>query len=270
MRSQNRKERCIRMIGVSRVVEEPRLIPLAATDVGLGRQLSDHPAVRRVDRNRLTLHVLALHERFVSTLDETSEMMVDVMLGVPFVPGQMPVQRLHVVSTADHESVRAIDVVRAVNVLADSVWRMFSGVQMLAAKVGQSPIRWQLIDELVQLIREVFCEPGVIFKHHVRIDVLAQTLFQDQEMRSIASPSSVAGSPLRRCRDVAPVNRRKPLWFGERPGIGQLFQPLSESIRSAIEIDKKTAFDDRAAIQFRRLARMALRGIFARTCGWRC
>lgn len=68
---------------------------------------------------------------------------------------------------------RAIDVVRAVNVLADFLRRMLSGIKMLAAEVGQSPFRWQLIDELVQLIREVFGEPGVIFKHHVRIDVLA-------------------------------------------------------------------------------------------------
>lgn len=94
----------------------------------------------------------------------------------------MPVQRLHVVTATDHESVRAIDVVRAVDVLADSVWRMLSGIQMLAAEVGQSPIRRQLVDEFAQLFREVFGESGVIFKHHVRIDVLAQTLFQDQEM----------------------------------------------------------------------------------------
>ena len=73
--------------GESGIVEEPCLIPFAATDVGLGWQLADHPAVRRVDRDRLTLDVLSLNKRLVAALDETSEMMVDVMLGVPIVPG---------------------------------------------------------------------------------------------------------------------------------------------------------------------------------------
>ena len=141
------------MIGVSRVVEKPRLIPFATTDIRLGWQLSDHPTVRRIDRNRLTLDVLSLNERFVATLDEAAEMMVDVMLGVPIVPGQMSVQGFHVVTATDHESVGAIDVVRAVDVLADFVRRMFSRVQVLAAEVGHSPIRRQLVDELIPLAR---------------------------------------------------------------------------------------------------------------------
>ena len=153
------------MVSVLGVIEESRLTPFATADVRFSRQLPDEPTIGRVDRDRLALDVLPLNKRLVAALDETSEMMVDVMLGVPIVPSQMPIQRLHVVAATDHESVGAIDVVRAVDVLADFLRRVLSGVQVLAAEVGQSPIRRQLVDELdearVLVCRQAFLDEGL-------------------------------------------------------------------------------------------------------------
>ena len=132
------------MIGVAGVVEEAGLFPLAPANVGLGWQLTDKPAVGRVDGDGFLVDVLALHECLVATLGDSAEVVVDVMFGMPIVPMQVPIQRLHVLATADHEGVGAIDVVRTVNAVADSLRRMLAGVEMLATEVGQSPIGRQL------------------------------------------------------------------------------------------------------------------------------
>ena len=40
---------------------------------------------------------------------------------------KVPVEHFHVLATADHERMSAIDVVGSVNVVADSLRRMFAG-----------------------------------------------------------------------------------------------------------------------------------------------
>ena len=142
---------------------------------------------------------------------------------------------------------------------------------MLTAEIRHAPVGRQLGDELLQSLAEVVAESGVVFKHNVRVDVFEQALFENQQVRSVASPRSVAGSPLRRRCDAAAVDRGEPFGFGERPRIGQLSHPFSQSIIAAIEVDQEAAFNDRIRPPDRLgLARVPLRGTFVRTCGWRC
>ena len=53
--------------------------------------MSDEPTIGRVDRDGFLLDVLSLDESLVATLDQSTEVMVDVMLGVPVVPGEMAI-----------------------------------------------------------------------------------------------------------------------------------------------------------------------------------
>ncbi len=52
------EERCVAVVGILGIVEEPSLGPLATADVGLGRKLADEPAIGCVNRNRFFLDVL--------------------------------------------------------------------------------------------------------------------------------------------------------------------------------------------------------------------
>ncbi len=74
------------MVGILGIVEEPGLGPLATADVGLGRKLTNEPAIGCVNRNRLFLDVLALDQGFVSPLSQTTQVMIDVMLQMPVIP----------------------------------------------------------------------------------------------------------------------------------------------------------------------------------------
>ena len=105
----------------------------------------------------------------------------------------MPIQRLHVLATADHERVRAIDVVGAIDVFADLLRRMFAGVKMLAAEVGQSPVGRQLIDELRAIAR----------RSRRRIPRRLQTQRTSRCVRSGTFPGSagaIGSIPTLRCR----------------------------------------------------------------------
>jgi len=270
MRAKHREEGCVRVVGISGVVEEPSLIPLATANVRLRRQLSHHPAIGRVDRDRFSLHVLTLNQCLVTTLNEAAEMVVNVVFVVPIVPRQVSIQGFHVVTTPHHERMRAIDVVRSIDVFIHLLRRMLAGVQVLSTEIRQSPVGRQFFNELLHLLGEVFRETGVVLEDDIRIDVFTQALFQNQQVRTVTSPRSIAGSPLRWCCNVSSIDRRKPLGFRKWPWVGQLFQPLAQSIWSAIKVDKKATFNDGPAIQLRRLARMALRGTSVRICGWRC
>ncbi len=45
------EERRVTVVGILSIVEESGLGPLATADVGLGGQLADEPAIRRVNRD---------------------------------------------------------------------------------------------------------------------------------------------------------------------------------------------------------------------------
>ncbi len=98
--------------------------------------------------------------------------MVNVVLVVPIVPGQMPIEHLHVFTAANHERMCAVYVVGHVNMFADSLRRMFSCIEMLSAQIHQSPVAWQFISNHAKLLCESIDEPGIVFKDNVRIDVL--------------------------------------------------------------------------------------------------
>ena len=89
MRGEDGEERSVRVVRVAGVFEEAGLLPLASADVGLGRQLADQPAVRRVNSDGLLVDVAALDESLVATLGQAAEVMIDVMFVVPVVPMQM-------------------------------------------------------------------------------------------------------------------------------------------------------------------------------------
>ncbi len=244
MRAEHGKEWRVTVVGVAGVVEETGLFPLSSADVRLGRKLAHHPAIGRVDGDRFLLDVLALNEGLVPTLSQTAEVMVDVVPLLPIVPVKMSVQGLHVLATADHEGMRAIDVVGSIDVFADSLRRMLAGKQVLPAEVSESPVGRQLLGVLLESLCKVFDEPRVVFKDHVRIDALDQTLLENQTVRSVAAPRTVAGSPLGRRGTPATVDRGKTFGFGQWPRIGELLEPFFESVFASIEVDEETSFDN--------------------------
>ena len=99
---------------------------------------------------------------------------------LPLVPVQVPVEHFHVLAAADHEGVGAIDVVGAIDMVADSLRRMLAGEEVLATEVSESPVGRQFVDVLLQAFREVFDEPCIVLKDNVRVDAFDQTLFEDQ------------------------------------------------------------------------------------------
>jgi len=174
------EKRCVRMICVSGVIEESRLTPFATADVRLGWQLPDEPPIRCVNPDGFLLNVLPLDQSLVASLDQSTEVMVDVMLGMPIVPSQMTIERLHRITTAHHKRVRAIHVVRSIDMFANLVRRVLAGVEVLAAEIRHSPVGRQFRDELLQPLAKVVPESCVIFKDDIRVDVFEQTLFENQ------------------------------------------------------------------------------------------
>ena len=80
-------------------------------------------------------------------------------------------------------------------------------------------------------------EAGVVLKHDIGIDAFEEALFEDQQVGAITAPRAVSRPPLRRCCQPAPVDCREPFRFRERPGLGQLAEPLAQPIVTAVEID---------------------------------
>jgi hypothetical protein len=57
--------------------------------------------------------------------------MIDVMLQMPIVPVQVTIECLHRCATTNHERMRAIDVVRSIDSIADLLGRMLGSVEVL-------------------------------------------------------------------------------------------------------------------------------------------
>lgn len=271
VRAEDREEGGVRMVGVSRVIEKAGLFPLAPADVRFGGQLPNEPTIGRVNGDGFFVDVLALHQCLIATLGDSSEVMVDVVLGVPIVPMEVTIESFHVLATTDHERVRAIDVVRTIDAVADSLRRMFARVEVLAAEVRQSPIGRQFINVGLDGCGEIVDEAGVVFKDDVAVDTFEQTLFQDQAMRTVTSPRSVSGFPLRWRCTAAAVDGGEPLWLWERPWFRELAEPIFQAIVAAVEVDQEATLDNLSVTHDRRrpLARVRLQGTCVGIFGWR-
>ena len=66
--------------------------------------------------------------------------------------------------------------------IRDFLRRMFSGIEMLTTEVSQTPVRGELANKLLDCLCEVRLEPCVVFKDHVRINALKQTLFENEQV----------------------------------------------------------------------------------------
>jgi hypothetical protein len=129
---------------------------------------------------------------------------------------------------------RAIDIKWSVNVLANLLRRMFSSVEMLTTEIGESPIVWEFCDILLKLLSKLGAKTSVILEDNIRIDSFNQTFFKDEQVRSVASPRTVARSPLRRRSQAPAIDSRETLRLWEWPWIWQLPHPFAKPIVAPI------------------------------------
>ena len=106
--------------------------------------------------------------------------MVDMMLAMPVSPCEMTVKRLHGLAPTHHKGMRTIHVVGLVDMIRDFLRWVLGGIQVLTTEVCQTPVRGELANELLECLCEVRLEPCVVFKDHVRINALKQTLFKNE------------------------------------------------------------------------------------------
>lgn len=142
------------MVRIASVVEESGLLSLAAANVRLGRELAHQPSIRRINCKRFFIDRFRLDHHLVPALREATKVMIDVMLYMPLIPVQMAIEGLHCQPTSYHECMRSIDIERTINALADFLWRMLAGVEMLSAEISQSPIVRQFGNVLLKLLGE--------------------------------------------------------------------------------------------------------------------
>lgn len=83
-------------------------------------------------------------------------------------------------------------------------------------------------------------------------------------MRTVTSPSAVAGFPLWWRRASAAVDRSEAFRLWKRPWFWKLTEPIFETIVAAVEIDQEAPLDNFIITHDRRrsLARVPRRGIF--------